>query len=101
YIPKTMDNPAYQRIAINTPVQGSAADLIKVAMLRVDDVIKRQKHDARMLLQIHDELLFEVRDDQIGPFSAAVKGQMEGAMKLLVPLRVSISFGKTWADTKE
>ncbi len=101
YIPKTLDNPAYQRIAINTPVQGSAADLIKVAMLRVDDMIKRQWHDAKMLLQIHDELLFEVKDDQIGPFSAAVKEQMESAMKLLVPLKVSISSGKTWADTKE
>lgn len=99
YIPKTMDNPAYQRIAINTPVQGSAADLIKVAMLRIDDLIQRQWHDAKMLLQIHDELIFEVKDGQVAAFSAVVKEQMEGAMKLLVPLRVSISSGKTWADT--
>lgn len=101
YIPKTLDNPAYQRIAINTPVQGSAADLIKVAMLRVDDMIKKQGFDSRMVLQIHDELLFEIRDEQIKAFSSTLKEQMEGAMKLLVPLRVSISYGKTWADTKE
>ncbi len=99
YIPKTMDNPAYQRIAINTPVQGSAADLIKVAMLRIDDLIRRQWPDAKMLLQIHDELIFEVKDGQVDTFSAVVQEQMEGAMKLLVPLRVSISSGKTWADT--
>jgi DNA polymerase-1 len=52
-----------------------------------------------MLLQIHDELIFEVKDGQVAAFSAVVKEQMEGAMKLLVPLRVSISSGKTWADT--
>jgi DNA polymerase-1 len=99
YIPKTLDNPAYQRIAINTPVQGSAADLIKVAMLRVDDMIKRKGFDTRMVLQIHDELLFEIKDEQVEAFSVALKEQMEGAMKLLVPLKVSISSGKTWADT--
>ncbi|MGC8580237.1 MAG: DNA polymerase I [bacterium] len=100
YIPKTLDNPAYQRIAINTPVQGSAADLIKLAMLKMNDAIKRERYDARMLLQIHDELVFEVKDEQVQAFSSVVKTQMEGAMKLLVPLKVSISTGKTWADTK-
>lgn len=100
YIPKTLDNPAYQRIAINTPVQGSAADLIKLAMLRMNDTIKKEKYEAKMLLQIHDELIFEVKDEQIKAFSSAVKAQMEGAMKLLVPLRISIGVGKTWADTK-
>ena len=98
YIPRTLDNPAYQRIAINTPVQGSAADLIKVAMLRIDDSLKKQHYDAKMLLQIHDELLFEVNDGQIEMFSQVIKREMEGAMKLLVPLKVSITSGKSWAD---
>ncbi len=98
YIPKTLDNPAYQRIAINTPVQGSAADLIKMAMLKIDQSMAIRHYDAKMLLQIHDELIFEVRDNQIETFSQIVREQMEGAMKLLVPLKVSISSGKTWAD---
>jgi len=100
YIPKTLDNPAYQRIAINTPVQGSAADLIKLAMLKVDNIIETEKYDAKMLLQIHDELIFEVKDEQIEIFSHAIREQMEHALKLIVPLKVSISYGKTWADTK-
>jgi len=101
FIPKTLDNPAYRRIAINTPVQGSAADLIKIAMLRVDDIIEKRGFDAKMLLQIHDELIFEVKDEQIKSISNALRQEMEGAMKLLVPLKVTIIAGKTWADTKE
>ncbi|MCL4468894.1 MAG: DNA polymerase I [Deltaproteobacteria bacterium] len=98
YIPRTLDNPAYQRIAINTPVQGSAADLIKVAMLRIDDSLRKNEYDAKMLLQIHDELIFEVNDGQIEMFSRVIKREMEGAMKLSVPLKVSINYGKSWAD---
>ncbi len=98
YIPRTLDNPAYQRIAINTPVQGSAADLIKVAMLRIDDSLRKNNYDAKMLLQIHDELVFEVNDGQIEMFAQVIKREMEGAMKLLVPLKVSINYGKSWAD---
>ncbi|MCL4479805.1 MAG: DNA polymerase I [Deltaproteobacteria bacterium] len=99
YIPKTLDNPAYQRIAINTPVQGSAADLIKISMLRVDNAIKKHGYDAKMLLQIHDELIFEVKNEEIDAFSKVVKHEMEYAFKLHVPLKVSISSGKNWGET--
>ena len=83
-----------ERLAVNTPVQGTSADIIKVAMIRID----RAGLDARMLLQVHDDLLFEVPPERLGELSARVKDEMENAVELAVPLEVSVKQGKNWAD---
>jgi DNA polymerase-1 len=87
-----------ERIAINTVVQGSAADLIKLAMLHVHAGMPAAVPGARMLLQIHDELVFEVPAPQAAALDAFVRGAMEHAMALRVPLVVGSAWGPTWAD---
>lgn len=85
---------AAERLAVNTPLQGTAADLIKLAMLEVD----RLGLSDLMILQIHDELVFEVPDNRLEEVSKAVKGAMEGVWSLKVPLVVDVSIGKNWAE---
>lgn len=94
------DQAAAERIAVNTPIQGSAADIVKMAMLKVNDALKANPTGARLLLQVHDELIFECPDSQeaIDATIALIKENMEGAVKLNVPLRVSIEYGKTWGE---
>ncbi|MBI3072562.1 MAG: DNA polymerase I [Deltaproteobacteria bacterium] len=87
-----------ERIAVNTPLQGSAADLIKLAMVRIDARLNREQLASRMILQVHDELVFEVPERERETVEALVKDEMEGAAALKVPLRVSIGVGRTWAD---
>ncbi|MDZ4753991.1 MAG: DNA polymerase I [Phycisphaerae bacterium] len=87
-----------ERIAINTVVQGSAADLIKVAMVRLHRDLKTQYPQAKMLLQIHDELVFEVPEDIIDPVRSLVVNGMEQAMDLLVPLKVESGVGRSWHE---
>ena len=87
-----------ERMAVNTPIQGTAADLIKVAMLRVHEGLAREVPGARMLLQVHDELVFEVPVGQTQEASAFVSGVMEGVMELEVPLIVDVGFGPNWAE---
>ncbi|HVC44988.1 MAG TPA: DNA polymerase I [Candidatus Binataceae bacterium] len=87
-----------ERIAINTPIQGSAADLIKLAMVRLHSTISEQKLAARILLQVHDELLLEVPRDGLEPADAAVRREMEGVAALRVPLRVEVKSGLNWAE---
>lgn len=89
-----------ERVAQNTPIQGSAADLIKRAMIRIHNALERHFPRARLLLQVHDELLLEVPAEQVGPVGAMVGGEMKGAMQLRVPLEVEIGVGKTWLDCK-
>ena len=84
-----------ERIARNTPIQGSAADLLKLAMIRVDREMARFP-DARLLLTVHDELVFEVKTDEVAAFSTWVKGEMESAYALRVPLVVDIHAGANW-----
>jgi DNA polymerase-1 len=84
-----------ERIARNTPIQGSAADLLKLAMIRVDREMVRFP-DARLLLTVHDELVFEVKTDEVAAFSTWVKGEMESAYALRVPLVVDIHAGTNW-----
>ncbi|MGB8297666.1 MAG: DNA polymerase I [Polyangia bacterium] len=84
-----------ERMARNTPIQGSAADLLKLAMIRVDREMVRFP-DARLLLTVHDELVFEVRTDEVAAFSAWVKGVMESAYTLRVPLVVDVHAGPNW-----
>jgi DNA polymerase-1 len=89
---------AAERLAINTPLQGSAADLIKLAMLEIDAVLEREKMAARMVLQIHDELIFEAPDGELDELRTMVKKIMEGVFKLQVPLIVDVDIGKNWAE---
>jgi DNA polymerase-1 len=87
-----------ERMALNAPIQGSAADIIKVAMLRVDQEIKRVGLRSRMLLQVHDELLFEVAPGELDSLCDVVRVAMGGAFGLTVPLDVSMGTGRSWAD---
>ncbi len=95
-----VEKAAAERIAVNTPVQGSAADIVKTAMLNVSAALKKSGSPARLLLQVHDELIFECPDDQatIDATNALIKDKMENAVKLNVPLRVSIEHGKNWGE---
>ncbi len=87
-----------ERMALNAPIQGSAADIIKVAMLRVDEEVRRSGLRSRMLLQVHDELLFEVAPGELGALRDLVRAAMCGAFALTVPLEVSMGTGRSWAD---
>ena len=87
-----------ERTAINTVIQGSAADLIKLAMIRVHDRLRREKHPARMLLQIHDELVFEVPLEQVANLAELVTEEMAGVQELAVPLKVDVKSGSNWAQ---
>ncbi len=83
---------------MNTVVQGSAADIIKVAMLRVHEWLKKANLRARLLLQIHDELLFECHPEDLAALTAGTIERMAGAIELSVPLKVDTKAGRTWAD---
>ena len=85
-----------ERMAVNTPVQGSAADLIKIAMIRIADRIEKEKLPLKMILQVHDELVFECPKSQVESLSLMVKEEMESAMSLSVPLIASVGFGSNW-----
>ena len=94
------DQAAAERIAVNTPIQGSAADIVKMAMLKVNTALRKNPTGAKMLLQVHDELIFECPDNQeaIDNTLALIKENMENAVKLSIPLRVSIEYGKNWGE---
>jgi DNA polymerase-1 len=89
-----------ERTAANSPIQGSAADLIKIAMIRIHDRLRRERHSARMLLQVHDELVFEVPGPELEAVSGLVREEMEGAAQLSVPLVVDVGTGGNWLETK-
>jgi DNA polymerase-1 len=89
-----------ERTATNSPIQGSAADLIKIAMIRIDGRLRAQRLETKMLLQVHDELVFEVPPVELETVQALVKEEMEGAANLSVPLVVDIGIGKNWLETK-
>lgn len=89
-----------ERIAQNTPIQGTAADLIKEAMLRVDRALEAGQFRSKLLLQVHDELVFEVPEDELDVFRGFVVQEMEGAMALNVPLRVDVGVGASWFECK-
>jgi len=92
-----MRRKAAERAAINAPMQGTAADIIKRAMIAVDEWLKPQTNDdVKMIMQVHDELVFEVRADAVDSASAKIRDLMEGSMKLDVPLRVDIGVGDNW-----
>ncbi|MDB5388022.1 MAG: polymerase [Planctomycetaceae bacterium] len=87
-----------ERTAVNTVIQGSAADLIKLAMIHIHRRLKAEGHPAKMLLQIHDELVFEVPEAEVDSLKALVKYEMEHALELDVPLKVEMAVGKNWAE---
>src|SRR5690606_16809698 len=89
---------AAERLAINTPLQGTAADLIKMAMIEIDREIRHRNLKGKMILQIHDELIFELPDAETTDFQSLVKEKMEQVMQLNVPIEVHIAIGKNWAE---
>jgi len=89
-----------ERVAANSPIQGSAADLIKIAMIRIDDALRTRNLRSKMLLQVHDELVFEVFPEELEQVSELVKHEMEHAAQLSVPLVVDLGVGKNWLETK-
>jgi DNA polymerase-1 len=89
-----------ERVATNAPIQGSAADLIKVAMIRVHEALRSQRLAAQLLLQVHDELVLEAPPDELDTVSQIVRGAMEGAATLSVPLVVDLGIGANWLEAK-
>ena len=85
---------------MNTPIQGSAADIIKVAMVRVYRRLKEEGLKARLILQVHDELIVEACEEDLEKAKSVLAQEMEHAAKLLVPLVVDVHTGKTWYDAK-
>lgn len=85
-----------ERAAMNTPIQGSAADIINIAMIAIND--KLADYQSRMILQVHDELLFEVKNEELDKLSLMVKEEMESAWKLIVPIKVDMGTGSSWAE---
>ncbi|HSW36050.1 MAG TPA: DNA polymerase I [Candidatus Limnocylindrales bacterium] len=89
-----------ERMALNTPIQGTAADVIKLAMIKIDQLIYDGGFKAKMLLQIHDELLFEIEETELNFFAPLVRREMEQALIIAVPLQVDLKWGRNWEELK-
>ncbi len=89
-----------ERVALNTPIQGTAADIIKLAMVRADERLIREGLRSRLILQVHDELIVEAHKDEVDTVKQILAEEMQGAMKLSVPLKVDMSEGHSWFDAK-
>ena len=89
-----------ERMALNTPIQGSSADILKKAMIEIDEKFKEENIKSTMLLQVHDELIFNVLNEEKEKVKNIVKETMEHTIKLNVPLEVDIEFGNNWYDAK-
>ena len=89
-----------ERIALNTPIQGTAADLIKLAMIRVDAALRREFPEAKLILQVHDELIVECPEEIAAEVAALVSREMEQVASLNVPLTAEAKWGKSWYDAK-
>ena len=89
-----------ERMALNTPIQGSSADILKKAMIEIDEAFTKEKIESTMLLQVHDELIFNVKNNELAKVKEIVKNIMENTIKLSVPLVVDISAGANWYDAK-
>ena len=105
YIPelsssKKMEVAFGERVAMNSPIQGTAADIIKLAMVNIAEKLKKGGYDARLILQVHDELMIEAHKTQAKEVSALLKAEMENAVSLAVPLTVEIASGKSWYEAK-
>ncbi len=93
-----MRRQAAERTAINAPMQGTAADIIKLAMLDVESWLEQEKLDARIIMQVHDELVLEVAEAQLEQVTEGLKARMEAAMSLDVPLLVEAGIGDNWDE---
>ena len=89
-----------KRAAMNTPVQGTAADIIKLAMVHVDEALRRENMRSRLILQVHDELLLECPPEEAEHAAVLLKNAMEQVMILAVPLEAEVHEGKNWAEAK-
>ena len=89
-----------ERVAMNAPIQGTAADIIKIAMIRVSDELKKRNMKSRMILQVHDELLIEAAEEEVDEVKKILKEEMEHAASLLVPLLADMHTGKNWYEAK-
>ncbi len=89
-----------ERAAMNTPIQGTAADIIKIAMVRVADALRREGLEAKLILQVHDELIVDAPKDEAERVSALLKNEMENAVRMQVPLTVEVKTGRSWYETK-
>ena len=87
-----------KRVAMNAPIQGTAADIIKLAMLRVDERLRRDCPDAHLVMQVHDELIVECPDGNVPLVKEILKEEMEGVASLSVPLTVEVTSGKNWLE---
>jgi DNA polymerase-1 len=87
-----------ERMAVNTPIQGTAADLIKLAMINIQRRLTREHMRSKMILQVHDELVFEVPDQEIAAMKVLVREEMEGVLTLAVPVKVDVGTGKNWDE---
>lgn len=87
-----------ERTAINMPIQGTAADIIKVAMINIQHYLEKQACKSRMLLQVHDELIFEIHEDEGEALASTIKELMESAFELSVPLKVDMGMADNWLD---
>ncbi|MDF2938216.1 MAG: polA2, partial [Paenibacillaceae bacterium] len=89
-----------ERTAMNTPIQGTAADIIKLAMVRMAERLVEEKLNSRMLLQVHDELVFEVPEEELPVMRKLVPEVMESALELNVPLKADVNEGENWYEAK-
>ncbi len=87
-----------ERVAINMPIQGTAADMIKLAMIKIYDELKRRKAKTKMVLQVHDELVFDIHKDEVDELTPVIRELMENALKLNVPIKVDIGIGNNWLE---
>jgi DNA polymerase-1 len=87
-----------ERSAINAPMQGTAADIIKRAMITVDSWLESSRLPARLIMQVHDELVLEVADEAVGPLESQLRTHMAQAAKLAVPLKVDVGVGRNWDE---
>ena len=88
------------RMALNTPIQGTSADILKLAMIKIYKLLNEKNYKTKMLLQVHDELIFDVPNEELEEIKKLVKDTMENIYKLSVPLKVSIEYGKNWYEAK-
>ena len=88
------------RMALNTPIQGTSADILKMAMIKIDKLLTENNYKSKMLLQVHDELIFDVPENELDKITELIRDTMENIYKLSVPLKVEINYGKNWYEAK-
>jgi DNA polymerase-1 len=89
-----------ERMAMNTPIQGTAADILKMAMIELQKRIDKENLNSKMLVQVHDELVFDVPENEVEIMKELIRDVMENIYKLDVPLKVDIEYGRTWYEAK-